>query len=54
MENMIEGALEAGRSYGVAPGERVVLTAGVPPGISGRTNMIQVRQIPSPGDQSPA
>ena len=53
MESLMEAALEAGRACGLAAGARVVLTAGVPPGASGRTNMIQVRQIPSAGGEDP-
>lgn len=43
-ERMVESALEAARRMKlVAPGDRVVITAGVPAGITGTTNMLQVR-----------
>lgn len=43
-ELMVREALEAARNLGMAaPGDRVVLTAGVPTGITGATNMLQVR-----------
>lgn len=43
-ERMVEQALEAARSLKLAmPGDRVVITAGVPMGITGTTNMLQVR-----------
>ncbi len=42
----VQAALEAARECGLAQrGDRVVITAGVPTGIVGRTNMIQVRSI---------
>lgn len=43
-ERMVEQALEAARDLKLAlPGDRVVITAGVPAGITGTTNMLQVR-----------
>lgn len=43
-ERMVEEALFAARELRLAsPGDRVVITAGVPAGISGTTNMLQVR-----------
>ena len=37
-------ALDAARRLNLAlPGDRVVITAGVPAGITGNTNMLQVR-----------
>ncbi len=43
-ERMVEEALNAARELKLAlPGDRVVITAGVPAGISGTTNMLQVR-----------
>ncbi len=46
-EQVVEAALEAARRAHLCErGDRVVLTAGAPPGIPGRTNMIQVRRAP--------
>lgn len=43
-ERMVEEALAAARELRLAmPGDRVVITAGVPSGITGTTNMLQVR-----------
>lgn len=43
-ERMVMDALDAARRLNlVLPGDRVVFTAGVPAGISGNTNMLQVR-----------
>lgn len=43
-EQMVAEALEAARKVGMAKtGDRVVITAGVPAGITGTTNMLQVR-----------
>jgi pyruvate kinase len=43
-ERMVGEALEAARRLKLAaPGDRVIITAGVPAGISGNTNMLQVR-----------
>lgn len=43
-ERMVEAALEAARRMNlVRTGDRVVITAGVPTGITGTTNMLQVR-----------
>jgi pyruvate kinase len=43
----VNAALEAARTEGLAAsGDRVIVTAGVPSGISGQTNMLQVRTIP--------
>ncbi len=43
-EQMVAEALQAARRVNMAmPGDRVVITAGVPAGISGTTNMLQVR-----------
>jgi pyruvate kinase len=45
-ERMVEEALEAARRLNLAvPGDRVVITAGVPAGITGTTNMLQVRVV---------
>jgi pyruvate kinase len=47
IEPLVTASLEAARTICmVGSGERVVLTAGVPAGLPGRTNMIQVRRIP--------
>lgn len=44
IERMVEAALEAARRLNlVRSGDRVVITAGVPAGITGTTNMLQVR-----------
>jgi pyruvate kinase len=46
IDRIVSASLEAARTVcGVQSGERVVLTAGVPAGISGQTNMIQVRKV---------
>jgi pyruvate kinase len=46
-EQVVSAALEAARvTCHVQPGDRVVVTAGVPPGLAGQTNMIQVRKVP--------
>jgi pyruvate kinase len=43
-ERLVEDALSEARRCNLAlPGDRVVITAGVPAGISGNTNMVQVR-----------
>jgi pyruvate kinase len=43
-EQMVEEALDVARRRNlVSPGDRVIITAGVPVGISGNTNMLQVR-----------
>ena len=43
-ERMVAEALDAARRINMAmPGDRVVITAGVPAGITGTTNMLQVR-----------
>ncbi len=43
-ERMVEDALKVAREQRmVMPGDRVVITAGVPAGVSGTTNMLQVR-----------
>lgn len=45
-DTLIEEALDAARRTKlVEPGDRVVITAGVPAGISGQTNMVQVRKV---------
>jgi pyruvate kinase len=45
-ERMVEDALDAARRMNLAlPGDRVVITAGVPAGITGNTNMLQVRTV---------
>lgn len=45
-DHAVQAALRAAReSRLVKPGDRVVVTAGVPTGIAGHTNMIQVREI---------
>jgi pyruvate kinase len=47
LEHIVTAALEAAvRLRLVDRGDRVVLTAGVPPGLPGRTNMVQVRRVP--------
>jgi pyruvate kinase len=47
IDRVVSAALEAAREVCmVQSGERVILTAGVPAGISGQTNMIQVRKVP--------
>lgn len=47
IDRLVSFSLEAAHTVCVVEsGERVVLTAGVPAGIAGRTNMIQVRRIP--------
>jgi pyruvate kinase len=44
IERMVEDALSEARRMNLAlPGDRVVITAGLPSGISGTTNMVQVR-----------
>jgi len=46
IEQLVREALVAARDLNlVLPGERVVITAGVPAGISGSTNMVQVRTV---------
>ncbi|MCM1184795.1 MAG: pyruvate kinase [Roseburia sp.] len=46
-ERLFEAAVEASREAGfIKSGDRVVLTAGVPLGISGNTNMIRVVEVP--------
>lgn len=46
MEKLFEAAVEASKKAGlIHEGERVVLTAGVPLGISGKTNMIRVVEV---------
>lgn len=45
-EQAVRAALEVARAGGWAhPHDRVIVTAGVPTGIGGRTNMVQVREI---------
>jgi pyruvate kinase len=45
-EDIIAQSLEAAQREGfVQPGDRVVITGGVPAGFAGRTNMIQVRMV---------
>lgn len=45
-DKVVERALQVARDRGmVGRGDRVVITAGVPSGISGQTNMVQVRTI---------
>jgi len=45
-EDIIAQSLEAAQREGfVQPGDRVVITGGVPAGFAGRTNMIQVRVV---------
>ncbi len=47
MTQLVGAALEAARvACHVQSGDRVILTAGVPAGIGGRTNMVQVREVP--------
>ncbi|MGB8648118.1 MAG: pyruvate kinase [Anaerolineae bacterium] len=47
METLVHMALTKVCAVGAArSGDRVVLTAGVPPGAPGRTNMLQVRHVP--------
>lgn len=47
IDRVVNVSLEKARTVcKVGSGERVVLTAGVPPGLPGRTNMIQVRRVP--------
>ena len=47
MEQLVQSALQVARvACHVETGDRVMLTAGVPTGIGGRTNMLQVRKIP--------
>ena len=44
---MVDLALETARDFaGLAPGERVVLTAGRRTGTPGATNLLMVREIP--------
>lgn len=46
IEQLVREALNAARNLNLAiPGEQVVITAGVPTGISGSTNMVQVRTV---------
>lgn len=46
IDQLVEAALDAAKVHcQLETGQRVVLTAGVPLSISGRTNMIQVRQV---------
>ncbi len=48
-DDMVNKAIEAAVEYGhVADGDLVVLTAGVPAGIPGTTNMVRVETISSP------
>ena len=42
---MISRTIQAMRDYGFQPGDRIVITAGVPFGSSGKTNLIQVHVI---------
>ena len=45
-DDMVRLAMERVRSLGVAePGDRVVITAGVPFGVSGTTNMLRVERL---------
>ncbi len=46
LEQLVEQALQAARDLKLAnPGDRAIITAGVPAGISGKTNMVQVRTV---------
>ena len=46
-DKMIEQSTEKLLAYGLAkPGDKIVLTAGIPWGISGTTNMIKIQEIP--------
>ena len=46
-ERLFEAAVEASLKAGfIKSGDRVVLTAGVPLGVSGNTNMIRVVEVP--------
>lgn len=46
-DEMTEIAVRTARERGFAqPGDRIVITAGMPPGISGNTNLIKVETIP--------
>ena len=45
-EKLFDSAVEASKKAGfVQTGDRVVLTAGVPLGISGKTNMLRVVDV---------
>lgn len=45
-DQVVHAAMDAARNSGlVQRGDRVVITAGVPTGVTGKTNMIQVREI---------
>ena len=45
-DQVVHAAMDAARQGGlVQRGDRVVITAGVPTGVTGKTNMIQVREI---------
>ncbi len=47
IENIVHNALIKACGVGMAhSGDRVVITAGLPPGVPGRTNMLQVRHVP--------
>ncbi|MGQ9608111.1 MAG: pyruvate kinase [bacterium] len=45
-DQMIEKALKAAKKAGVVAGDNVVITAGAPIGVSGKTNMIKADVIP--------
>ncbi len=46
IENLVRDAIRVAQEKKLAaPGDRVVITAGVPTGISGSTNMVQVRTV---------
>jgi pyruvate kinase len=44
-DTMLAQAVKAMRAYNLAPGDKLVITAGVPFGSSGTTNLIQVHEI---------
>lgn len=46
-DEMVKQTVEAIRPFGLKPGEKLVITAGVPFGESGQTNLIQVHEIKS-------
>ncbi|MDX1687179.1 MAG: pyruvate kinase [Candidatus Promineifilaceae bacterium] len=47
-DEMIEATLEIVRSRGLEAGDQIIITAGVPFGSSGQTNLIQVHDIQGP------
>lgn len=44
-DEMLEQTVTAVRPYGLNPGDKIVITAGIPFATSGQTNLIQVHEI---------